>query len=123
MVVSPYYFYIIFCSLSLKTVLEKRHAVLFTNAYRVIIPKTGLHLANVGAAHHKHTKSALADTSADSQRQFVCQKHFVEGKSASVITICNRKLTVECSGVYAYAHGRYLKGTTKHVIPEENIAV
>ena len=49
--------------------LQKGNTRLFTGFQGVLIPNAGLHLANVGAAHHQHGKTGLSDTAANGQRQ------------------------------------------------------
>ena len=51
--------------------LQQPDAGFFAGFYGCLVPDTGLDFADVAAAHHQHTKAALADTAADGQRQLV----------------------------------------------------
>ena len=59
--------------------LQQTNTGFFADGHGFLIPDTGLHLTDVAAAHHQHAKTALADTAADGQGQFIIQKHLVEG--------------------------------------------
>ena len=74
-----------------------------------MVPDTGLNLADVGAAHHQHTQSALTDTAADGQGQFIVKEHLVERQRPAVITAGDPKLVVQGLRIHADAHGGNFK--------------
>ena len=103
--------------------LQQSDACLFAGFYGVMIPDTGLNLADMGAAHHQHSQTALADTAADGQGQLVIQQHPVEGKLPAVITAGFFQLIVQCGGIHADTHGGDLQSTAQDFVPEEDVAV
>lgn len=78
--------------------------MLLADLHRFGIPDARLHLADVGTAHHKHTKTRLTDTSADGKRKLVVKKHLMEGKLSSLVTAREGELTVEGVAVYSDSH-------------------
>ena len=78
--------------------------MLLANSDGFGIPDARLNLADVGTAHHKHTKSGLTDTSADRERKLVGKKHLVEGEISSFVAARDGELTVERFAVYTYSH-------------------
>ena len=80
--------------------LQKSYSCRFTSFDSILIPDGGLDLADMGAAHHQHTETALTDTAANGQGQLVIQKHFMEGELSAVITAGDRQLTVQSLGIH-----------------------
>ena len=77
----------------------------------------------MGAAHHQHGQTALADTAADGQGQLVIQQHLVEGQRPPVVAVGEGQLAVEGFRVHTDAHGGDLQRPVQRFIPEENVAV
>ena len=77
----------------------------------------------MGAAHHQHAKTALADAAADGQGQLVVEELFVEGQLPAVIAAGDLQLVVQGSSVHTDAHGGDLQSAAQHIIPEEDVAV
>ena len=55
-------------------------------------PVRGLHFTDVCLSQKEHAKTGLTDTAADCEREFIIQKHLVEGQFSAMITVCNFKL-------------------------------
>ena len=47
--------------------LQYNNSCFFTADSGVLVPDTGLDLADMGASHHQHTESGLTDTAADGE--------------------------------------------------------
>ena len=67
-----------------KNGLKKLDSRLFTGFNRFLIPNAALHLSDVRAAHHQHTKAGLADAAADGQGKLARKEHLVEGQIFSI---------------------------------------
>ena len=59
--------------------LQKSDTGLFAGFNGSMIPDAGLDFADMGAAHHQHSQTALTNTTTDGQGKFVLQEHLVEG--------------------------------------------
>ena len=71
--------------------LKERHSCFRADSYRLFVPNAGLDFADMGAAHHQHTKPGLANTTANGQWQFTVQQHLVERQFPAVIATCQIK--------------------------------
>ena len=103
--------------------LQQTDACLFAGFHGGLIPDAGLDYADMAAAHHQHTQTALADTAADGQRQLIVQEHLVEGEVTAIIAAGFIQLTVQGLCDDTDAHGGKHQRPAKYFIPEENIAV
>ena len=59
---------------TINRVLQQQDAGFLAGVYRVLIPLTGLDLADVAGADHQHTQAALADAAADGQGELPGQQ-------------------------------------------------
>ena len=66
-------------SLCEKAELQQDHAGVLTGLDGLLVPGTGLDLADVGLAQQQHGQSGLANAAADGQRQLAGQQSLVEG--------------------------------------------
>ena len=106
-----------------REILQQTDTGLFAGLNRFVIPDAGLNFADMGAAHHQHGKSGLADTAADGQGQFSTQQHLMEWQIPSVLTAGFLQLIGQGLFVHTDAHGGDLQGSAQDLVPEENIAV
>ena len=84
-------------------------------AFCLLVPQGGLHLADVGLAQQQHAQAALADAAADGQGQLAVQQHLVEGQLPAVVAAGFGELRIQGLRVHPDAHGGDLQGALQGI--------